>query len=208
MKLDTGFYRKPTLDIARDLLGKVLVRSTDRGSDLLAGQIVETEAYIGQDDRACHASRGRTPRTEVMFGPPGHAYVYMIYGMYCCLNVVTESSGFPAAVLIRAIEPLEGGDEMKRNRGRDLPPHQIGSGPGKLCQAMRIDRNLNTESLTGSRLWIEDRGYEVGEVLSSPRIGVAYAGTWSARPWRYFRADNPHVSRHPLNASGTFLSQR
>ena len=168
----------------------------------MMGRIVETEAYVGTEDLACHASRGRTPRTEVMFGASGRAYVYLIYGMYCCLNVVSEKEGYPAAVLIRAIEPLAGMRRMQRNRGgRDLPERDIGSGPGKLCQAMDVDRRLNAASFAGPLLRIEDQGLNVGTVVSSPRIGVDYAGVWRDKPWRFFVQGDPCVSRHRLNAS-------
>lgn len=197
MKLGVEFYDRPTLGVARALIGKVLVRS--RGKSGLAGRIVETEAYVGEEDRACHASKGRTSRTEVMFGPPGCAYVYLVYGVYCCLNVVTEREGFAAAVLIRAIEPLEGLGRMRRNRGRALAEHDIASGPGKLCQAFGIDRRLNGTSLAGPELWIEDRSHDPGTILRSPRIGVDYAGPWRDKPWRFFVQDSPHVSRHRLN---------
>lgn len=201
VKIDQGFYERPTLEVAHDLIGKVLVRRL--GRSLLRGQIVETEAYIGQEDLACHASKGRTERTEVMFGPSGHAYVYMIYGMHCCLNVVTEPEGFAAAVLIRAIEPLEGLPRMRRNRRGARAASDLGSGPGKLCQAMEIDRRLNAASLSESDLWIEDRGRDPGIVLASPRIGVDYAGVWKDKPWRFFSEGNAHVSRNPLNRSGS-----
>lgn len=200
MKLDPGFYDRPTLEVARDLLGKVVVRKLGRVS--LTGRIVETEAYIGAEDRACHASRGRTARTEVMFGPPGHAYVFLIYGIWSCLNAVTERAGFPAAVLIRAIEPLEGVERMRRHRGGVSGVNQIGSGPGKLTQALAIDRADNGVRLDGRGLWIEDRGLSVGPVLSSSRIGVDYAGEWSLKPWRFFEAECPSVSRRPPNGAG------
>jgi DNA-3-methyladenine glycosylase len=197
MKLPSGFYDRPALDVARDLIGTRLLRRQRR--TLLVGRIVETEAYVGPYDLACHASKGRTARTEVMFGPPGHAYVYLIYGMHCCLNVVTGEEGYPAAVLIRAIEPLEGVGRMTRNRGRQLPETAIGSGPGKLCQALAIDRRLNGESLEGDRIWLEAGGREVGPILRSPRIGVDYAGAYRDKRWRFFLADNPHVSPHSFN---------
>jgi DNA-3-methyladenine glycosylase len=197
LKLDPGFYDRPTLEVARDLLGKILVRRLSRAS--LAGRIVETEAYIGSEDLACHASRGRTSRNEIMFGPPGHAYVFLIYGVWSCLNVVTERVGFPAAVLIRAIEPLEGLARMREHRGGVQSVNEIGSGPGKLTRALAIDRAENGARLDGRRLWIEDRGGARGPILSSPRIGVDYAGEWSRKPWRFFEADNPSVSRHRLN---------
>lgn len=199
MKLPARFYGRSTTDVAIDLLGKVLVRRLHAG--LLAGMIVETEAYVGSEDLACHASKGRTARTEVMFGPPGRAYIYLIYGMYHCLNAVTGPPGHPAAVLIRALEPLEGQRLMRRHRGRGKRDTDLCSGPGKLCQAFAIDRGLNRSSLSGPSLWVEDRSLDPGPVARSPRIGVDYAGDYTAVPWRYFALDNPHVSRHRLNQS-------
>jgi DNA-3-methyladenine glycosylase len=170
------FYQRATVEVARDLLGKVLVRRTRRGE--ICGRIVETEAYDGPEDLACHSSVGKTKRTEVMFGPAGHAYVYLIYGVYHCLNVVTEKPG--AAVLIRALEPL-GSVENKK----------IASGPGKLCQWMQIDKKLNGWDLTrGRRLWIADGDSSKLEIASSPRIGVDYAGEWAKKPWRFFIRDH------------------
>jgi DNA-3-methyladenine glycosylase len=168
--LPASFFARPTLRVARALLGKYLVRETSAGS--LAGRIVEVEAYVGPEDRASHASRGRTKRTEVMFGPPGLAYVYMIYGMYHCLNVVTERIDYPAAVLIRAVEDEAG----------------LADGPGRVCRLFEIDRRLNYHDLTsGKALWIEDRGVHVrrNQIGAFPRIGVAYAGPWAAKPWRF-----------------------
>jgi DNA-3-methyladenine glycosylase len=139
---------------------------------MLAGKIVEVEAYIGPQDKACHASKGRTQRTDVMFGPGGVAYVYLIYGMYHCLNVVTEREEFPSAVLIRAIE-ING---------------ELIDGPGRLCRALQIDRRLNRADLTtGESLWFEDRGtlVERGAVRAHPRVGVDYAGEWAKKPWRF-----------------------
>lgn len=198
-KLGRDFYARATVDVARELLGKVLVRK--QGRSLMAGRIVETEAYVGTADLACHASKGRTRRTEVMFGPPGYAYVYLVYGMHCCLNVVTEAEGFPAAVLIRAIEPLSGLARMRRNRGGNVPDRDIGSGPGKLCQALGVDRVLNGASLAGRALWLEEGNLLPAAVLSSPRIGVSYAGPWQHRLWRFFIEGSPYVSRHRINAS-------
>lgn len=197
MKLPKDFYDRPTLDVAEGMIGKVLVRRLD--DVRVAGVIVETEAYIGTTDLACHASKGRTKRTEVMFGEPGRTYVYLIYGFHHCLNAVTEARDFPAAVLIRAIEPLDGVDTMRRNRSRAVKDNDIGSGPGKLCQAMGIDRSINDISLSGTTLWVEDRNLEPGRIVASPRIGVEYAGEYRDRPWRFFVEDNPHISRHPMN---------
>ena len=151
-------------------MGKYLIRCID-GREI-AGKIIEVEAYVGSEDKACHASKGRTQRTDVMFGPAGVAYVYLIYGMYHCLNVVTEREEFPSAVLIRAIE-IDG---------------KLIDGPGRLCRALQIDRSLNCADLTiGESLWFEDRGASVkrGNVGAHPRIGVDYAGVWAQKPWRF-----------------------
>lgn len=179
-----SFYKYSTLTIAEKLLGMCLVRS--RGRKRWVGRVVETEAYIGESDPACHAFRGLTPRTKVMYGPPGHAYVYFTYGMHFMLNVVTEDPGFPAAVLIRALEPVHG-----FNLTSDPRP---ASGPAKLCRAMRIDRSLNGVSLQGEKLWI---GSHTGasrnfEVRWSPRIGIS---TGQDRIWRAYIFGNSYVSR-------------
>ncbi|TAL09963.1 MAG: DNA-3-methyladenine glycosylase [Nitrospirae bacterium] len=168
--LPASFYARPTLQVARSLLGKYLVRETSAGRR--AGRIVEVEAYVGFRDRASHASRGRTKRTEVMFGPPGLAYVYLIYGMYHCLNVVTERADFPAAVLIRAVQDTSA----------------LIDGPGRVCRSFQIDRELNYHDLTsGKALWIEDRGNRIrrARIGAFPRIGVDYAKAWAAKPWRF-----------------------
>jgi DNA-3-methyladenine glycosylase len=192
-KLPHSFYSRSALQVATDLLGKVLVRRIGRKN--LSGKIVETEAYVGPHDLACHASKGHTPRTSVMFGPPGYAYVYMIYGFYFCLNVVTEATGYPAAVLIRAVEPLDNVGLMRKLRKNPERENNITSGPGKLCMAMSIDKQLNGADLFGTVLWIEDRSLEAGNILTSPRVGVDYAGEFKDKPWRFFVEGNPHVSR-------------
>ena len=177
--LSASFYARPTLQVARNLLGKYLVRETSTG--LRAARIVEVEAYIGFHDRASHASRGRTKRTEVMFGQPGLAYVYLIYGMHHCLNVVTERADFPAAVLIRAVQ-----DET-----------ELIDGPGRICRSLEIDRELNYHDLTsGKTLWIEDRGNRIrrARIGTFPRIGVDYAGAWATKPWR-FRLEGGRVKK-------------
>jgi len=164
------YFNRPTVTVARSLIGKYLVRSID--GRMLAGKIVEVEAYVGPQDKACHASKGRTQRTDVMFGSGGVAYVYLIYGMYHCLNVVTEREEFPSAILIRAIE-IDG---------------KLIDGPGRLCRALQIDRRLNRVDLTiGESLWFEDRGIlvERGDVGTHPRVGVDYAGEWAKKPWRF-----------------------
>jgi DNA-3-methyladenine glycosylase len=168
--LPRTYFTRPTVQVARSLIGKYLVRVID--GRILAGKILEVEAYVGPQDKACHASKGRTRRTEVLFGPPGVAYVYLIYGMYHCLNVVTEREEFPSAVLIRAIE-ING---------------ELIDGPGRLCRALEIDRRLNRADLTtGEFIWFEDRGVlmERGDVGAHPRIGVDYAGEWARKPWRF-----------------------
>lgn len=168
--LPQSYFTRPTVTVARSLIGKYLVRVIE--GRRVAGRIVEVEAYVGPEDKACHASKGRTQRTDVMFGSGGIAYVYLIYGMYHCLNVVTEREGFPSAVLIRAIE-LDGA---------------LIDGPGKLCRALQIDRSLNRADLTsGESLWFEDRGESVGRgsIEAHPRVGVDYAGEWAKKPWRF-----------------------
>jgi DNA-3-methyladenine glycosylase len=197
VKLDRSFYDRPTLKVAVDLIGKVLVRRLNGRN--LAGKIVETEAYIGPSDLACHASRGKTPRTAVLFGPPGVSYVYMIYGFYFCLNAVTESEGYPAAVLIRALEPLENIRTMRKFRFNPIRDTNIASGPGKLCMALSIDKKLNHVDLSAGKLWIEDRSLEVCAIDSGPRIGVDYAGEYKDKPWRFYERGNPHVSRFRAN---------
>ena len=181
MKLPRDFYARSTLIVARELIGMRLVHES-RGVRR-AGRIVETEAYLGPDDLAAHSARGRTKRNAVMFGPPGHAYVYLIYGVWSCVNVVTREPGVPQAVLLRALEPGEGIDQKTW-------------GPGLLCRAMNIDRTLNGVDLEGQELWIEDaresrRRLKVGR---STRVGVDYAGEWAQQPWRFFAADSPFVS--------------
>ena len=168
--LSKRYFNRPTLAVARSLVGKYLVR--EHGKETVAGRIVEVEAYVGCEDLACHASKGRTGRTEVLFGPPGMSYVYLIYGMYHMLNVVTERTEFPAAVLIRAIE-VDG---------------ELIDGPGKVCRLLAIDRSLNRVDLTNRRfLWLEDRGVKVfsKQIGTFPRIGVDYAGVWAKKPWRF-----------------------
>jgi DNA-3-methyladenine glycosylase len=164
--------------------------------------VVETEAYAGPHDLACHASKGRTRRTEVMFGPAGHAYVYMIYGFYFCLNVVTDHEDFASAVLIRAIEPLENVNVMRKRRGNPDRDTGIASGPGKLCAALAIDKGLNAADLEGKILWIEDRQVPPPLISASPRIGIDYAGEYRDKLWRFFIQGNPHVSRVKFNGRG------
>jgi DNA-3-methyladenine glycosylase len=172
--LDRDFFARDTRRVARELLGKYLVHRLPDGA-LRSGRIVETEAYHGPNDRASHASRGPTPRTRIMFGPPGYAYVYLIYGMYHCLNFVTGEAGFPAAVLVRGIDRTEGFDADA-------------VGPGRLCRALEICRETHDGldvTADDSPLWVEDRGESL-RGRTSPRIGVPYAGDWKEKPWRYY----------------------
>jgi DNA-3-methyladenine glycosylase len=187
-KLKRGFYLRPTLEVARDLLRKTLVFHHHEG--VLAADIVETEAYIGHDDPACHAAVGRTARNEVMFAVGGHAYIYFIYGMYYCLNVVTERKDFPAAVLIRAAEPVIGGEIMAANSPAKTA--YISNGPGKLCRAFGLTRKENGLDLTGPRMYILDRGLAPPRVGVSGRIGVRNGGE---KQWRFFDRDSAYVSR-------------
>jgi DNA-3-methyladenine glycosylase len=192
VKLPRSFYEQATLDVAKQLLGKYLVRNHSEGEAI--GRIVETEAYVGPQDLACHASKGRTARTEVMFGPAGHAYVYFIYGFYNMLNLVTEAKDHPAAVLIRAVEPVKG-IELMKGRRRISALRNLASGPGKLCQAFAIDRSLNGADLRGNVLYVEDRGEPVPRFRATPRIGVDYAGNWKSKPYRFIVRGNEFVSK-------------
>ena len=193
-RLERDFYRRSTLTVARELLGKRLVRVVNE--QRLSGLIVEVEAYIGEDDAACHAARGRTPRNEVMYSPPGHAYVYFIYGMHHCLNVVTEKEGFPAAVLIRALEPLEGLEIMRHHRP-GKPDRELTNGPAKLCQALAIGRDFNGVDLcTDEVLFIEEgRVVAQEEIGASPRIGVKADELARSVPWRFYLQGDDFVSR-------------
>jgi DNA-3-methyladenine glycosylase len=172
-RLQREFYAQPCLKVARALIGKWLVHGER------AGRIVETEAYIHEEDLACHARFGQTARNKVMYGAPGHAYVFLIYGMYDCFNVVTEPQGMPAAVLIRALEH----------------EHARCDGPGKLTRALGITRVHTGVDLTGDRLWLEDRGGKRARIVATPRIGIDYAGEWVDKPWRFVDADSPALSR-------------
>jgi len=189
MKLSRDFYDRPTLDVARDLIGKVLVH--DRRGVRTSGVIVEVEAYIGESDPACHAAPGRTKRNEPLYGPPGFAYVYLNYGIHWLVNAVTEAEGSPAAVLIRALEPLDGVDAMRRRRKRRVSDHDLCRGPGNLTIAMGIARTENREDLCGRRLYIEDRRLSRSDIAWSPRIGISVA---TERPWRAFLRAHPAVS--------------
>jgi DNA-3-methyladenine glycosylase len=185
-RLSRDFFAQPTLQVARSLLGARLVRL--EGSQRLAGTISEVEAYRGEEDLGCHAKAGRTPRTAVMYGPPGHAYVYFTYGMHWMLNFVTEAEGFPAAVLLRAILPTEGLDRIASRREPQLPALWT-DGPAKICQALNIDKSLNGADLCapGAALFIEI-GEQIPDssVTISPRVGLyTVPEPWKSIPWRF-----------------------
>ncbi len=194
--LPREFYtRKNVLEVARDLLGKKLV-VPDKNGSRVAGLIVETEAYRGPEDRASHAYDGRrTQRTETMYGIGGTAYVYFVYGMYDQFNVVTNVEDVPHAILVRAVEPIEGLDIIRRRR-RGRPEYELTSGPGRLCLALGIDRRLDKADLLGDRIWIEE-GISISprQIARGPRIGIDYAEKWVSKPWRFWVKDNPFVSK-------------
>ncbi len=194
-RLDRDFFARDTLVVARQLLGKRLVRFLD--GTRLGGRIVEVEAYVGEDDEACHASCGLTQRNSSMYGPPGCAYVYFIYGMYHCFNVVTDSEGSPAAVLVRALEPLEGIEEMRARRdGR--PDVELTNGPAKICQALAIDRQLDGVDLCAPQtpLFIESEPpMPEASVARGPRINVRGDEAALNAPWRFYVRGHQYLSR-------------
>ncbi|WP_323017240.1 DNA-3-methyladenine glycosylase [Castellaniella sp.] len=182
-RLDRAFYDRPALTVAPDLLGHLLVHASPDG--LRMGRIVEVEAYLGPTDLAAHTSRGRTARTRAMFGPPGHAYVYLIYGMYHCINAVTGPEGSGTAVLLRALAPVAGLAAAT-------------NGPGRLCKAMDITLDHYGIDLCGDTLWIaQDESPRPANITASPRIGVDYAGEWADKPLRFHIDGHPAVSRRP-----------
>jgi DNA-3-methyladenine glycosylase len=180
-KLTRAFYDRDTILVARELLGKHLVHLCDGLPRI--GRIVEVEAYLGPHDLAAHSAKGLTPRTRVMFGPPGHAYVYIIYGMYFCTNVVTQAEGHASAVLLRALEPIQHVDGRTR-------------GPGLLSRAMCIDKGLNGHDLLSDDFYIAaPPGGSPPAIVSRPRIGVDYAGAWAREPLRFYIQGNPFISK-------------
>lgn len=190
-----SFFEADTLDLARRLLGCTLWHASSAG--VTAGRIVETEAYCGETDAAAHSYKRRAPdgRTSVMYGRGGFAYVYLIYGMHSCMNVVCAPEGTPHAVLIRALEPVEGVALMRQRRNRSRPT-ELCSGPGKLCAAMGIDRSCYGLDLLGERLYLTlDEPLPEDRIMSTTRVGVEYAGAAALYPWRFYVKDNPHVSK-------------
>ena len=195
-KLERAFFtRTDTLRVARDLLGKLLVVPTKYGRRV-SGMIVETEAYLGVIDKAAHSYGGRrTQRNEITYAEGGHVYVFFVYGMYYQLNLVTGLIDHPHVVLIRAVEPIEGVDVMRERRG-PMKDKNLTSGPGKLCIAVEITRELNGADLMGDRIWVEDyRNLKRGEIASGPRVGIDYAEEYIDMPWRFWLKTSPYVSR-------------
>lgn len=197
-RLSRAFYARPVLTVARECVGKLLVHRS--GAGLMVGRIVEAEAYRGPEDRAAHSYGGRqTARTLAMFGPAGHAYMFLIYGLHWNFNIVTSRAGEPHAVLIRAIEPLFGADTMAKNRGMRADLRQLTNGPGKLCQALGLDRRHYGADLCRSELFLA--GAPKVAVARSRRIGIDYAGSWAEKPWRFYDPESAYTSRLPPRPS-------
>jgi len=203
-RLPAKFYHQNTFKLAKSLLGKFIVRKI--GSKILIGKIVETEAYYGSKDLASHASRGKTERTKIMFGPAGTAYIYLIYGMYYCFNIVTEAKEFPAAILIRAIQPISGFKQAalnykiktKFNNSEFRIQNSLTNGPGKLCRALKIDKKLNGENLINSKkLFLAENPLKTNssQIKSAKRIGVDYAGKYKDKLWRYYLKNSEFISK-------------
>ena len=196
-KLPREFYAQPVLTVARQCIGKILVHRTPEGE--AAGRIVEAEAYRGPLDLAAHSARGLTKRTTAMFGPPGHAYVYLLYGVSWAMNLVVASEGKPHAVLIRALEPVRGIELMVRRRNKPATSRELTNGPGKLTSALAITGADYGRDLCGDELFLEESDAEIprGKIGRSPRINVDYAGEWAALPWRFYERGNRYVSVPP-----------
>jgi len=192
---ESFFLRADAVRVARDLLGKLLVIPADDGSRV-SGMIVETEAYMGIEDKAAHSYGGRrTARNEITYANGGHVYVFFVYGMYYQLNLVAGPSGQAHVVLIRGVEPVEGIEKMRERRGQ-MPDKNLTSGPGKLAIAFGIDRSYNGEHLSGDRIWIEEyKDFKKSEIASGPRVGIDYAEEFVDMPWRFWVRDNSFVSR-------------
>ena len=188
-KLKRSFYDRRTLEVAADLLGKILIYQN--GKEKLGGRLVEIEAYIGEDDPACHAAVGMTPRNTIMYGSPGFLYVYFTYGNHYMLNIVTEKKGFPAAILLRGMEPLFGIKRMMKNRNTDSVTN-IASGPGKLAKALGITTEQKGLDITGDKFYLLDDGSIIDDIFCSARVGL---NDGRDKLWRFFIKNNPHVSK-------------
>ena len=188
-----AWFDRPSVTVARDLLGARLLHATPEGT--IGGRIVEVEAYSGPEDLAAHSARGRTSRNAVMFGPPGHLYVYLIYGLHHCMNVVTGPGAKPEAVLIRALQIDEGLELARARRGTRLPDTRLAAGPGNVGRALGVDRTLNGADLASGPVTIVPLSGPMPPTGSGPRIGIDYAGPWAELPMRFWIADDPHLSR-------------
>lgn len=193
VRLDRAWFDRPAAVLAADLLGARLVHASADG--VVGGRIVEVEAYEGPEDLAAHSARGRTARNATMFGPPGHCYVYLVYGLHHCVNVVSGPGAKPEAVLIRALEIDEGRELARARRGPRAAELRLASGPGNVAQALGIDRRHDGSDLLVGPIRLEPRSGPMPALRSGPRIGVGYAGAWADRPLRTWIADDPHVSR-------------
>lgn len=193
VRLERAWFDRPAAGLALDLLGARLVHASSDG--VVGGRIVEVEAYEGPEDLAAHSSRGRTARNATMFGPPGHCYVYLVYGLHHCVNVVGGPGAKPEAVLIRALEIDEGRELARARRGHRASELRLASGPGNVAQALGIDRCHDGSDLLAGPIHLDPRTGPMPEVRSGPRVGVDYSGPWAARPLRHWIADDPHVSR-------------
>ena len=191
--VEAAWFDRPAADVAVDLLGGRLVHASPAGT--VGGRIVEVEAYHGPEDLAAHSSRGRTPRNAVMFGAPGHLYVYLVYGLHHCLNVVAGPGEKPEAVLIRALALDDGIELARERRGAAVADARLASGPGNVGRALGVDRSLNATDLLEGPVRVEPRRGLRPHVSRGPRIGVAYAGPWADEPLRFWITDDPHVSR-------------
>jgi len=194
-KLNRKFYIQPTLIVAKELLGKYLIRKFRKKK--LIGKVVETEAYMGPQDQASHAFGGKvTERCKPVYLEGGHIYIYLCYGMYWQLNIVTERVGIPQCVLIRALEPVFKKSNFQISNSKQL--RNLANGPGKLCRWLKLDKSFNGEDLIKSkRIWLEDRGVKIkkSDIVATERIGIDYAGIWAKKPWRFYIKDNPCVSK-------------
>lgn len=195
-RLDRSFYTQPTLKVAKDLLGKYLVRKFNKKK--LVGKIVETEAYIGPEDKASHCYGGKiTERSKTEYLVGGHIYIYLCYGMYWQLNITTEKEGKPECVLIRALEPTELPEPIE-STNQIAKIKNLANGPGKLCRWLKLDKSFNAEDLTVSnKIWIEDRGIKISpkDIVSAKRIGIDYADEWKEKLWRFYIKDSQFVSK-------------
>ncbi len=200
MILQESFYQQETINVAKELLGKILIHESKEGKT--SGRIVETEAYLGPEDRAAHSSGGRrTARNEVMYGQKGHAYVYFIYGLYHCFNITTGNfTGKPEAVLIRALEPVAGEEIMEKRRGQQVKSANLTNGPSKLCMAMGISKDQNKKDMTAPPLYVEDASLvSQDHIVETRRVGVDYSGDWKNKPWRFYIKNNSFVSVNKIH---------